>query len=441
MQALFLAFQIVVGAAAHALGTEGDPLQQNVPHAQHLGLATDQHVKVAGEAVLQRCGLEQAGHELIRVLPALEVDGQFQTIQVGLIAHVADFTDLAQFDQFSDLIHDRFDGSRGRNSRYIDAIVFFVVAPLGADTHTTAAFFQHILHLGRVVQDGAAAHKIGGGDDLPQVSLGVFHQGDGGVAQFLQVEGADIGGHTDRDAQRIVSQNGGEGDRQQGRFCRCTVIVWHKVDGVLVDVAEQFVTDGFQLGLSITGGGVGHIAAVRLAEVTFGVDKRHQQALVGAAHTHHRIVDGSIAVGVQVHGAAHDVGTFGAVALEQAHAVHGIQQLAVRRFEAVDLRQSAGDDDAHGVGHIVGFQRIGDGRFQHLARREDLDVIAQLGPGGNDFLFFSFCHRCFSLLSLHPNRPDTPRRVRRYGLFGLADCRPAAGQKLLPCARHRWAVP
>ena len=67
---------------------------------------------------------------------------------------------------------------------------------------------------------------------------------------------------------------------------------------------------------------------------------------------------------------------------------HGIQQLAVRRFEAVDLRQGTGDDDAHGVGHIVGFQRIGDGRFQHLARREDLDVIAQLGPGSNDFFSF-----------------------------------------------------
>ena len=73
--------------------------------------------------------------------------------------------------------------------------------------------------------------------------------------------------------------------------------------------------------------------------------------------------------------------TFGAVALEQAHVVHGVQQLAVRRLEAVDLRQGTGDDDAHGVGHIVGFQRIGDGRFQHLARREDLDVIAQLRAG------------------------------------------------------------
>ena len=72
-------------------------------------------------------------------------------------------------------------------------------------------------------------------------------------------------------------------------------------------------------------------------------------------------------MGVQVHGAAHDVGRLGACALEQAHLVHGVQQLAVRRFEAVDLRQCAADDDAHGVGHIVGFQRAGDGVLQHTA--------------------------------------------------------------------------
>ena len=60
VQALLLALQIVVGAAAHALGAEGNPLVQDAAHAQHLGLARNQHVKVAGEAVLQRCGLEQA---------------------------------------------------------------------------------------------------------------------------------------------------------------------------------------------------------------------------------------------------------------------------------------------------------------------------------------------------------------------------------------------
>ena len=76
VQALLLALQIVVGAAAHALGAEGDPLVQDAAHAQHLGLARNQHVKVAGEAVLQRRGLVQARHQLVGVLAALQINRQ-----------------------------------------------------------------------------------------------------------------------------------------------------------------------------------------------------------------------------------------------------------------------------------------------------------------------------------------------------------------------------
>ena len=36
-------------------------------------------------------------------------------------------------------------------------------------------------------------------------------------------------------------------------------------------------------------------------------------------------------------------------------------------LEAVDLRDGPGDDDAHGVGHVVDFQGIGDGLLHHLA--------------------------------------------------------------------------
>ena len=76
VQALLLALQIVVGAAAHALGAEGDPLVQDAAHAQHLGLARNQHVKVAGEAVLQRRGLVQARHQLVGILAALQINRQ-----------------------------------------------------------------------------------------------------------------------------------------------------------------------------------------------------------------------------------------------------------------------------------------------------------------------------------------------------------------------------
>ena len=45
---------------------------------------------------------------------------------------------------------------------------------------------------------------------------------------------------------------------------------------------------------------------------------------------------------------------------EQPHLVHGVEQLAVGGLEPVDLGDGAGDDNAHRVGHVVLFQRLGD---------------------------------------------------------------------------------
>ena len=149
--------------------------------------------------------------------------------------------------------------------------------------------------------------------------FGILHQGHGGGAQLCQIEGADVAGHADCNAQGIVGQNGGEGHGQQGRLGGGAVVVGHKVHGLLIDIPEQFLADTLELGLGITGSGAGHIPAVRLAEVALAVHKGHQQALVAPAHAHHGIVDGGIAVGVQVHGAAHDVGRLGAGTLQQAH--------------------------------------------------------------------------------------------------------------------------
>ena len=65
-------------------------------------------------------------------------------------------------------------------------------------------------------------------------------------------------------------------------------------------------------------------------------------------------------MGVQLHGLTHDVGGFGAVAVQQAHLVHGVQQLAVGRLEAVNLRDRAGHNNAHRVRHVVLAQRVRD---------------------------------------------------------------------------------
>ena len=397
VQALFLAVQVVVGAAAHALNAERRPLLQNLPHAHDPGLTGHQNVEVAAEAVLQRGGLEQFCHQLVGIHAALEVQRQLQTVQVGLVAHIADLLDLAGLDQFRDLVHDGLHRGGGRDLGDLDHIFAGHCIVAGAHLYAAAAVLVNFTHLRFIIHDLAAAHKVRGGHGGADIVVLVLHQRHGGGTQLRQIEGADVAGHAHRDAQRVVCQNGGEGDRQQGGLGGGAVVVGHKVHGLLIDIPEQFLADTLELGLGITGSGAGHIPAVCLAEVALAVHKGHQQAFVAAAHAHHGVVDGGIAVGVQVHGAAHDVGAFGAGAFQQAHAVHGIQQFAVGGLEAVNFRQRTGNNNAHGVRHVVCFQRIGNGAFDDLTGREDLDVIAQLRAGRGGFLFGCFfCHFALS---------------------------------------------
>ena len=66
---------------------------------------------------------------------------------------------------------------------------------------------------------------------------------------------------------------------------------------------------------------------------------------------------------------------------KQAHLVHGVQKLAVGGLKAVDLRDGPGDDDRHGIGHIVDLQRLGDGLLQHLGPQAHDVGVGYLGFG------------------------------------------------------------
>ena len=312
VQTLLLALQIVVGAAAHAFHPEGHPLVQNLPYAQHAGLAADEQVKVAGKAVLQLSGAEQFLHQLVRVLTTFQVNGQLQTVQIGLIAHVADFLDLAGLDQLGNLVHHRLHRSGGRDTGDLQHVAVLFITVLGAHPHAAAAGLVDLAQLGLVVKNLTAAHKVRRRQGGEQVVVRVAHQSHSSFAQLRQIEGTDVGGHAHSNTQRVVGQNGGEGHRQQGRLGGGAVVIGHKIHGILVDVPEQLLTHRFQLGLGVTAGGVGHVPAVCLAKVSLGIHKRHQQAFVAPAHTHHGFINGRVAVGVQVHGAAHDVSALGA---------------------------------------------------------------------------------------------------------------------------------
>ena len=82
------------------------------------------------------------------------------------------------------------------------------------------------------------------------------------------------------------------------------------------------------------------------------------------------------------------------------HLVHGVQQLPVGGLEAVDLRDGTGYDDRHGVGHIVDFQSLSDGLFQHLGpQAHDVGIIYFFCPLIGDFLFRHWYQSYLTLLS------------------------------------------
>ena len=71
-------------------------------------------------------------------------------------------------------------------------------------------------------------------------------------------------------------------------------------------------------------------------------------------------------MGIELHGLTHDVGGFCPRSGQQTHFIHGIKELSVGGLEAVNLRYGPGNDDRHGVGHVVCFQCLGYGLLQRL---------------------------------------------------------------------------
>ena len=393
VQLVFLLAQHEEDPPLHAVGPPGSPLLQNLPDAQYLGASGDEHIEVAGEGVLQGGQPVELGHQLVRVHAPLQVDGQLQTGQVRLVPHVGDLFGLALLDEFRHLIQNGLHGGGVGNLVNFQQVLVLDVAVLGPHPDAAPAGVVDVLNGFGVEDQLAAGGEIRGQQGLRQVAVWIFQVGHRGVADLFQIEAAELGGHAHGDAAVGADQNVGEGGGQQGRLLHGVVIVVHEVHGVAVDVFENFPADGGQLCLRVPGSGPGHIPGVGFTEVALGVHKGGQQGPVALGKTHHGIVNGGVAVGVQAHGLAHDVGRLGPPAGQQPHFVHGVEQLAVRGLEAVDLRNGPGDDDAHGIGHVIGLQGVGDGLFHH--RRMEAHDVGVIGwmPGFARLLLFRHSKR------------------------------------------------
>ena len=98
-------------------------------------------------------------------------------------------------------------------------------------------------------------------------------------------------------------------------------------------------------------------------------------------------------------------------------------------LEAVDLRDGAGDNDRHGIGHVVELQGVGDVLLEHL-RPQPLHPIGRRLVGG--FLFFTWHSESFQCGMMDVGaaeirgRGSTPplREIRWRGRRGGLDGRP-----------------
>ena len=130
---------------------------------------------------------------------------------------------------------------------------------------------------------------------------------------------------------------------------RGLVVVGDEVDGLHVDVGEQFAGDARQTALGVTHG-CGRIA-IDGAEVALAIDERITQR-EGLRHADQRVVDGGVAVWVvDTHRLPDNLCALGVLLVVlEAHLAHGVENAAMDGLEAVaGVWECAPDDDRHRV--------------------------------------------------------------------------------------------
>ena len=176
---------------------------------------------------------------------------------------------------------------------------------------------------------------------------------DLGVADFAQVVRRNVGRHADRDARGAVEHQVRQPGGQHEWLLPGRGIIVAEVDGVLLEVDQQFGRDPGEPRLGVPVGG--RRVPVDRPEVALAVDERVAQREV-LRHAHQAVVDGHVAVRVVV--LEHLADDRGALLIAGAGGhpllLHRVQDPAVNRLQAVaNIRQRAADDDAHRVVHVA----------------------------------------------------------------------------------------
>ena len=198
-------------------------------------------------------------HKLIYLDTLFNVYRDLQTVDVCFISYARDLSYLVCLDKQTYLVNYRLDIGGVGYLCYLDTSLRLVKIVLCTQSYRASACAVYLVKLLLVVQHICAAGEIGTFKRFKCVEVGIFHKCDGRFAHLAEIERTHLARHRNGNTCVCVDKYGREGRREKRGLGSGVIIVWHKVNGVLVDVLEKLVADRLKLCLGITRCGISHI--------------------------------------------------------------------------------------------------------------------------------------------------------------------------------------
>ena len=222
---------------------------------------------------------------------------------------------LAFFNGFLDALYETFHGLREWQVANDERLLVNLL-DLGTHLEHTAALavviFRHV--------DESSGLEVG-----VQVELLSVQIADGGVAELAEVVGQDLRRQTHGNALGALRQQQWELHWQCDGLLVAAVVAELPLRGLGV---EHGVERKFRQSCLDVSGRCGAVAGQYVAPVALCVN---EQVLL--SQLHQRVAYGGVAVGVELHGVAHNVGHL--VVSAVVHAFHGVQYAPLHGFQSV----------------------------------------------------------------------------------------------------------
>ena len=308
MDLLFASAAAIDRTSSHHVEAVIDVDLEQFLQAERERLAIDEGDVVHAERVLHRREPVELVENRLGVEAVLDLDDELQSVlAVGQVADVGDALQLARMHEVLDLRDHLLRADPVGQLGDDDAA--FARSNVGdlrrcSDAKHAAAGLVRLTHA--VEADDLAAGRQVGTRDVPhqvvEAGARLADQVPGRGDDLDQIVRRHVRRHADGDPGRAVDEQVRERRRQHRRFFFLAVVVRSERDHLFAQ------TIGHQLGRALEAAlgvsvGRGRVVAAERAKVAVPVDKRHAHR-ERLRHAHQRVVDGRVAVRVQL---AHDV--------------------------------------------------------------------------------------------------------------------------------------